>query len=187
MLEPDRTFARRDTALFVLCVALSVGALFAPEPWQFAMASTARNTALAPLICAAAARRGFPHQPRPVRAAHRPARLGRHRGAVAPVHPQRKPPSFGNCSALARRLTDAERRPPRSCTSRCRPTAARCSSSAGRNAGVAPFQAVVSSEGLIGVVRSGGPEHVRRDDLGAPGFPRQRRHDRRLGGGDRLA
>jgi hypothetical protein len=50
MLAPDRTFARRDTALFVLCVALSVGALFAPEPWQYAAASSARSTALAPLI-----------------------------------------------------------------------------------------------------------------------------------------
>ena len=50
MLAPDRTFARRDTALFVLCIALSIGALFAPERWQYAAASSARSTALAPLI-----------------------------------------------------------------------------------------------------------------------------------------
>ena len=45
MLAPDRTFARRDTALFVLCIALSIGALFAPESWQYAAASSARASA----------------------------------------------------------------------------------------------------------------------------------------------
>lgn len=155
MLEPDRTFARRDTALFVLCVALSIGALFAPEPWQFAMASAARNTALAPLI--ALQRRA--EASRTSRARFELLTAQRDSAAIAA---QSLPSILSENTelrqllGLARRIT--ERSVPAEVLHQPLPTDSRTLLlSAGRNAGVAPFQAVVSSEGLIGLVRAAGP------------------------------
>jgi rod shape-determining protein MreC len=155
MLEPDRTFARRDTALFVLCVALSVGALFAPEPWQFAMASTARNTALAPLI--ALQRRA--EASRTSRARFEALTAQRDSATLAA---QDLPSILSENAELRQLLGLARRLPERGVPAEVLhqplPTDSRTLLlSAGRNAGVAVFQPVVASEGLIGVIRSAGP------------------------------
>jgi len=155
MLEPDRTFARRDTALFVLCVALSVGALFAPEPWQFAAASAARNTALVPLI--ALQRRA--EASRTSRARFEALTAQRDSAAIA----AQALPSILSENAELRQLLGLSRRiPERSVPAEVLhqplPTDSRTLLlSAGRSAGVAVFQPVVASEGLIGVVRTAGP------------------------------
>ena len=47
---PDRSHSRRDTALFLLCVALSVGALFAPPEWGDRLALGIRQTILVPFL-----------------------------------------------------------------------------------------------------------------------------------------
>jgi rod shape-determining protein MreC len=155
MLEPDRTFARRDTALFVLCVALSVGALFAPEPWQYAMASTARNTALAPLI--ALQRRA--EASRTSRARFEALTAQRDSATVAA---QSLPAILSENAELRQLLGLARRIPQRTVPAEVlhqpMPTDGRSLLlSAGRNAGVAVFEPVVASEGLIGVVRTAGP------------------------------
>jgi rod shape-determining protein MreC len=46
----DRSLSRRDTGLFVLCVGLSIGALFAPRPWGEAFAAAIRQTILVPFL-----------------------------------------------------------------------------------------------------------------------------------------
>jgi rod shape-determining protein MreC len=46
----DRRYTRRDTVLLVLCVALSLVALFSPIPWSSGIAATLRETVLSPLV-----------------------------------------------------------------------------------------------------------------------------------------
>src|SRR5688500_4726059 len=51
MLVPsDRSFSRRDTILFLMCLGLSLAALFAPTRLTGALAETLRDTLLAPLV-----------------------------------------------------------------------------------------------------------------------------------------
>ncbi len=45
-----RPLARSDTLLLVICLALSLTALFLPSTWALAFASSIRGTALAPLV-----------------------------------------------------------------------------------------------------------------------------------------
>ena len=159
MLEPDRTFARRDTALFVLCVALSVGALVrarsrgstprrpppAAPPWPRSSRCSA---------CAEASRTSRTR----FDALTRRARLRGRRGPVAAGPPRRERPAAraarpgppgvaapgagGGAAPVA-----ADRRPdaPDRLGARAR--------------GSQPFQPVVSPDGLIGA----GP-HGRRLD-----------------------
>jgi len=154
MLEPDRTFARRDTALFVLCVALSIGALFAPEPWQYVAASTARRTALAPLI--ALQRRA--EASRTSRARFEALTAQRDSAAAAaqslPVlldENARLRALLGLAGRVSGRAVPAE------VLHQALPTDARMLLlGSGRTAGILPFQPVVSPDGLIGLVRSAG-------------------------------
>ena len=46
----DRRYTRRDTVLLILCVSLSLVALFSPAPWGNGIAATLRGTVLAPLV-----------------------------------------------------------------------------------------------------------------------------------------
>lgn len=152
MLAPDRTFARRDTALFILCMALSVGALFAPEPWQHAIASSARSSALAPLI--ALQRRAEASR----------TSLARFELLVAQrdsatIAAQSLPVLLQENTQL-RALLGLTARLPRSVVPaevlhQPLPTDGRTLLlSVGRRAGVEPFQAVVAPEGLLGVILS---------------------------------
>ncbi len=154
MLEPDRTFARRDSALFFLCVALSIGALFAPEPWQYAAASTARRTALAPLI--ALQRRA--EASRTSRARFETLVAQRDSAAAA----TQSLPTLLEENAQLRALLDLTRRVsrrsvPAEVLHQALPTDGRMLLlGAGRAAGIAAFQPVVSPDGLIGVVQTAG-------------------------------
>jgi rod shape-determining protein MreC len=49
-IGPDRTHSRRDTLLFVVCVGLSVLALFAPRPWGERLGVSIRESILRPLV-----------------------------------------------------------------------------------------------------------------------------------------
>ena len=155
MLAPDRTFARRDTALFVLCVALSVGALFAPETWQLAMASSARSTALAPLI-----------------ALQRRAESSRTSLARFEALTAQRDSASAAAQSLAVLLDEnrqlrallglSDRLPPQVISAevlhQALPTDGRTLLlSAGRRSGIRPFQAVVSPEGLLGFIQTAGP------------------------------
>jgi rod shape-determining protein MreC len=46
----ERSYTRRDTVLFVACVALSLIALFSPVSWGFGLADSLRETVLVPLV-----------------------------------------------------------------------------------------------------------------------------------------
>jgi len=46
----DRRYTRRDTVLFILCLALSIVILFSPTAWNYSVADTLRRTVLAPLV-----------------------------------------------------------------------------------------------------------------------------------------
>lgn len=154
MLAPDRTFARRDTALFILCVSLSVGALFAPETWQYAIASSARSTALAPLI--ALQRRA--EESRTSRARFDLLTSQRDSASAA----AQSLPALLDENAQLRALLGLSRRLSQRVVSaevlhQPIPTDGRTLLlSAGRQSGIAPFQAVVSPEGLLGFIRTAG-------------------------------
>jgi rod shape-determining protein MreC len=49
-IASDRRYTRRDTALFVLCLSLSMVALFSPPTWGSGVAATLRETVLSPLV-----------------------------------------------------------------------------------------------------------------------------------------
>jgi len=155
MLEPDRTFARRDTALFALCLALSIGALFAPQPWQYAVASAARRTALAPLI----ALQRMAEASRTSRARFEALTAQRDSAALAA---QSLPILLDENTQLRALLGLTRRSTPRAVPAevlhQALPTDARMLLlGAGRSAGVSPFEPVLAADGLIGVVRSAGP------------------------------
>lgn len=46
----ERAYSRRDTVLFVACVALSIVGLFSPESWGMGIAGGLRETLLRPLV-----------------------------------------------------------------------------------------------------------------------------------------
>jgi rod shape-determining protein MreC len=155
MLAPDRTFARRDTALFILCLVLSVGALFAPERWQYADASSARSTALAPLI--ALQRRAEASRTSLARFELLTAQRD-----SATVAAQSLPVLLDENNQLRALLGLARRLPrrviPAEVLHQSLPTDGRTLLlGAGRQSGLEPFQAVVAPEGLLGVVLTAGP------------------------------
>ncbi|MEZ4412468.1 MAG: rod shape-determining protein MreC [Gemmatimonadales bacterium] len=155
MLAPDRTFARRDTALFILCLVLSVGALFAPESWQYAIASSARNTALAPLI--ALQRRAEASRTSLARFELLTAQRD-----SATVAAQSLPVLLDENNQLRALLGLTQRLPrrviPAEVLHQSLPTDGRTLLlGAGRQSGLEPFQAVVAPEGLLGVVLTAGP------------------------------
>src|SRR5919108_3284608 len=46
----DRRYTRRDTVLFICCLALSIVGLFSPAAWGYNIADTLRRTILTPLV-----------------------------------------------------------------------------------------------------------------------------------------
>jgi rod shape-determining protein MreC len=48
--ESDRRYTRRDTVLLLLCLTLSLAALFSPAAWSNGVAATLRGTVLSPLV-----------------------------------------------------------------------------------------------------------------------------------------
>ena len=48
--ESDRRYTRRDTVLLLLCLTLSLAALFSPAAWGNNLAATLRGTVLSPLV-----------------------------------------------------------------------------------------------------------------------------------------
>jgi len=46
----ERSYTRRDTVMFGVCVALSLVALFSPAAWGMGIAATLRQSVLAPLV-----------------------------------------------------------------------------------------------------------------------------------------
>ncbi len=150
MLAPDRTFARRDTALFILCLVLSVGALFAPEPWQYAIASSARSTALAPLIALqrrAEASRTSLARFELLTAQRDSASAAAQSFPVLLDENNQLRALLGLAKRLPRRVIPAE------VLHQPLPTDGRTLLlSAGRQSGIEPFQAVVAPDGLLGVI-----------------------------------
>ena len=154
MFEPDRTYARRDTALFLLCVALSLGALFSPESWQTAIANGVRRSALAPLL----ALQELAEESRTSR--FRIDALIAERDSAAAAA-QALPLIKAENEQLRLILGLARRLPtpsvPAEVLHQALPTDGRTMLlSVGRRAGVAPFQPVVAPEGLLGLIRTAG-------------------------------
>jgi rod shape-determining protein MreC len=46
----ERSFTRRDTVTFLVCLGLSLAALFSPEQWGYGISGALRNSVLAPLV-----------------------------------------------------------------------------------------------------------------------------------------
>ena len=46
----DRRYTRRDTVLFILCLGLSIVSLFSPVAWGYGVADSLRRTVLAPIV-----------------------------------------------------------------------------------------------------------------------------------------
>src|ERR687892_2634070 len=46
----DRSFTRRDTVIFLACLALSLVGLFSPSAWGHGISDALRGTVLAPLV-----------------------------------------------------------------------------------------------------------------------------------------
>ncbi len=128
MLAPDRTFARRDTALFVLCIALSI----------LQRRAESSRTSLARFELLTAERDS------------------------AAVAAQSLPVLLDENRQLRALLGLAERLPTRVISAEVLhqpvPTDGRTLLlSAGRQSGIAPFQAVVAPEGLLGFILTAGP------------------------------
>ena len=46
----DRSYTRRDTVMFLLCLGLSLVGLFSPAQWGEGVSNSLRDTVLAPLV-----------------------------------------------------------------------------------------------------------------------------------------
>jgi rod shape-determining protein MreC len=148
----DRRYTRRDTALFVLCLGLSIVGLFSPLSWTYGLADTLRRTALAPLVwLQARAEEG-----RTSRVRFR--RLTAQRDSAAYL--AQFLPSLRAENERLRQLLKLSRRVSTAYVSAevlHQPHATDGRTlllSAGSRHGVAPFNPVVAPEGLIGVILS---------------------------------
>jgi rod shape-determining protein MreC len=152
----DRRYTRRDTALFVLCLGLSIVGLFSPLSWTYSLADTLRRTALAPLVwLQARAEEG-----RTSRMRFR--RLTAQRDSA--TYLAQFLPSLRAENERLRQLLKLSRRLNTSYVSAevlHQPHATDGRTlllSAGSRQGVAPFNPVVAPEGLLGVVLSVTPQ-----------------------------
>ena len=152
----DRRYTRRDTALFVLCLGLSIVGLFSPSSWTYGLADTLRRTALAPLVwLQARAEEG-----RTSRMRFR--RVTAQRDSAAYL--SQFLPSLRAENERLRQLLKLSRRLNTAYVSAevlHQPHATDGRTlllSAGARQGVAPFNPVVAPEGLIGVVLSVTPQ-----------------------------
>jgi rod shape-determining protein MreC len=151
----DRRYTRRDTALFILCLLLSIVGLFSPMSWTSGLADGLRRTALAPLVwLQARAEEG-----RTSRMRFRRVTAQRDSAAyLAQFLPSLRAENerLRQLLKLSRRLTTAYvsaevLHQPHATDGRT------LLLSAGSRQGVAPFNPVVAPEGLIGVILSVSP------------------------------
>lgn len=151
----DRTQGRRDTASFLLCLGLSVAALFLPPRIAEPMAAGVRRTVLAPLVWL---------QQRAVEGRTSRARFDAAEAQrdTATLQVRALAPLAAENAAL-RLLVGLARRPeltfvPAEILHQPQPSDARSLLlSAGSRQGVQPFQPVLTPEGLLGVVRTADP------------------------------
>lgn len=152
----DRDRNRRDTASFLVCLALSVAGLFLPARTSDAVAGTVRRTVLSPLVWLQ--QRAV--EGRTSRARFDAAEAQRDTAVLRAQGMARLP---GENAAL-RLILGMGRRPELRFVAaeilhQPQPTDGRSVLlSAGAAQGVAPFQPVVAPEGLLGVVRTVDPD-----------------------------
>jgi rod shape-determining protein MreC len=148
----DRRYSRRDTVLVLLCVAMSLVALFSPAAWGNGIASTLRGTVLAPLVwLQARAEEG-----RTSRVRFRTVTVERDSAAyLAQFLPSLRAENerLRQLLRLSHRLTTSYiaaevLHQPQATDSRT------LLLSAGSRQGVTPFNPVVAPEGLLGVILS---------------------------------
>jgi rod shape-determining protein MreC len=152
MASADRSYSRRDTVLFLLCVGLSVVGLVLPTRIGLGLADSLRETALAPLVwLQARAEEG-----RTSRVRFREVTAQRDSSAYLA---QGLPSLLAENERLRQLLTLSKRLSSSYVAAevlhQSQATDARTLLlSAGSSQGVSPFDPVVSPEGLIGVVLS---------------------------------
>jgi rod shape-determining protein MreC len=146
----DRRYTRRDTALFVLCLGLSIFSLFSPASWGYGVADLLRRTVLAPLVwLQARAEEG-----RTSRVRFRTVTAERDSAAYLAQFL----PSLRSENERLRQLLRLSHRLPTAYVSaevlhQPHATDARTLLlSAGSRQGVSPFNPVIAPEGLIGVI-----------------------------------
>src|SRR4051812_6002996 len=151
-IASDRRYTRRDTALFVLCLSMSMVALFSPPAWGNGIAETLRETVLSPLVwLQARAEEG-----RTSRVRFRAVTAERDSAAyMAQFLPSLRAENerLRQLLRLSHRLSTAfvaaeVLHQPQATDSRT------LLLSVGTREGVAPFNPVVAPEGLIGVILS---------------------------------
>jgi rod shape-determining protein MreC len=152
----DRSLSRRDTALFAICLGLSIIMLLTPEPAGEAVATALRSTALRPLLWV----QEWAEASRTSQARFEAVRLERDSAA----HAAQMVPALRDENARLRSLLGLARRLPGSYVPadvlhQSSPTDGRTLLIAvGSREGVHRFDPVVGPEGLIGMVRSVGRE-----------------------------
>ncbi len=154
----ERTFGRRDTVSLLVCLCLSLVGLLGPASWGAAVATTLRDTVLSPLVwLQVRAEEG-----RTSRARFRALSVERDSAAAAAL----LLPAVVAENRQLRSLIGLRTRLqtpyiPAEVLHQSGPTDGRMLLvSAGRGDSVRPFDPVVSSEGLIGVVASVDNEHA---------------------------
>jgi rod shape-determining protein MreC len=148
----DRRYTRRDTVSFILCLGLSIVSLFSPASWSYGIADTLRQTVLAPLVwLQARAEEG-----RTSRVRFRTVTAERDSAAyLAQFLPSLRAENerLRQLLKLSHRLTTTY--VPAEVLHQPHATDGRTLLlSAGSRQGVAPFNPVVTPEGLIGVILS---------------------------------
>jgi rod shape-determining protein MreC len=153
---PDRSTHRRDTLSFVLCVVLSVTALFIPQAWGDSITTAVRRTVLVPAIWLQQAA----EQGRTSRARFLAVVAERDSAALAARSLNSLMAENGQLRdllSLGQRLQASYI--PAEVLHQAVPTDGRTILlSAGSRAGVKPFDPVLSAEGLVGVIRAVEPE-----------------------------
>lgn len=157
VLVPDRSTYRRDTLSFVLCIALSVVALFVPQSWGDTVSTTIRRTALQPFLWMQRAG----EEGRTSRARFRAVEAQRDSAALlARSVPGLEAENRGlrELLGLSGRLSAAHIAA--EVLHQPLPTDGRTLLlGAGRNAGVHAFSPVLAPQGLVGVIRAVGPNY----------------------------
>ncbi|MFZ5622926.1 MAG: rod shape-determining protein MreC [Gemmatimonadota bacterium] len=149
---PDRSSFPRDTATFLICAGLSILALYGPTSWGLAIASAIRQTGLVPFVWLQARA----EEANTSRARFRAVQAQRDSAAMALQYMallQRENANLRGLMGLSQRI--GMRYVPAEVLHQAQATDPRTLLlSAGTGAGVAPFDPVVSPDGLVGVVRA---------------------------------
>lgn len=152
----DRTFSRRDTVSFLVCLGLSLLGLFVPAAWGYAMAASLRDSALAPFVwLQARAEEG-----RTSRARFRVVSAGRDSAAFAAQFlPAVSAENRQLRALLGLRQRLATSYVPAEVLHQSAPTDGRMLL-VQPSAPVSAFDPVVSADGLVGVVWNSGTDNV---------------------------